>query len=82
MIATFKVNLNGSLFDKVQFSETKFEKIILTAVILEDLKLKTTTFHDLQFSEKYPVRIFQSKNSIEVSDSDTFQKIFAELFIQ
>jgi len=74
--------LSGSLFDNVQFSETKFEEILLIGSILSDLKIKTTIFGDLQFSETYPVRIHKFKKVRKVSDSNSFQEILADFYLE
>jgi len=74
--------LSGGLFDNVQFSETKFEEILLIGLILSDLKIKTTTFGDLQFSETYPVRIHKLKKLEEVSDLTSFQKILVDFYLE
>jgi uncharacterized protein YjbI with pentapeptide repeats len=75
-----QVDLSGGLFIQAQFSETKFEKILLIGLILSDLKIKTTTFHDLDFSEIYPIRIRKLKKVQEVSDSNSFQEILADFY--
>lgn len=69
-----KVDLSASWFGNSQFSETKFEKILLIGAILSDLKIETTTFVHLQFSETYPVRIHKDKlkKLRKVSDSISF----------
>ena len=66
----------------VQFSETKFEGILLIGLILSDLKTKTTTFHDLKFSKTYPVRIYKLNKVREVSISNSFQKILEEFYFE
>ena len=63
---------SGSLFANVQFSETKFEEILLIGLILSDLKIKTTTFHDLEFSETYPVRIHKLKKVRQLNNYKNF----------
>ena len=91
-ICEFKqVDLSGGLFENVQFSETKFEEILLLGSILSDFKRKPTTFSDFQFSQTYPVRIHKLKKLEEVSDSfsglhrktrdahDTFETDFEKL---
>ena len=65
-----------------QFSETKFEEILLIGLILSDLKIKTTTFHDFEFSKTYPVRIHKLKKVREVSDLNSFQEILADFYFE
>ena len=77
-----QVDLSGSLFANVQFSETKFEEILLIGLILSGLKIKTTTFHDLEFSETYPVRIHKLKKVRQVSDSNSFQEILSDFYLE
>ena len=56
-----KVELSWGWLGNSEFSETKFEEVLLPGAILCDLKMKTTTFVDLQFSEKYPIRVHKLK---------------------
>ena len=77
-----QVDLSAGFFMNVQFSETKFEEIFLIGLILSDLKIKTTTFHNLEFSETYPVRIHKLKKVREVSDSNSFQEILADFYLE
>jgi len=77
-----QVDLSGGLFINTQFSEIKFEKILLIGLILSDLEMKTTTFHDLEFSKTYPVRIQKLKKVREVSDSNNFQEILADFYFE
>ena len=72
-----QVDLSNGLFCDVQFSETKFEEILLVRLILSNLKIKTTTFGNLHFSEKYPVRIRKLNKVKEVSDFNSFQEAFS-----
>ena len=77
-----QLDLSDILFTNVQFSETKFEEIILIILILSDLKIKTTTFYDLEFSKTYPVRIHKLKKVREISDSNSFQEILADFYFE
>jgi uncharacterized protein YjbI with pentapeptide repeats len=54
----------------------------LIGLILSDFKIKTTTFHDLEFSKTYPVRIHKLKKVREVSDSNSFQEILADFYFE
>jgi hypothetical protein len=65
------VNLSKLTWASSSFTNpirNKFEEILLIGLILSDLKIKTTTFHDLEFSKTYPVRIHKLKKVREVSD--------------
>ena len=77
-----QVDWSGSLLTNAQFSETKFEEILFIGVILSDLKIKTITFHDLEFSKTYPVRIHKLKKVREVSHSNNFQETLADFYFE
>jgi uncharacterized protein YjbI with pentapeptide repeats len=68
-----QVDLSGSLFTNAQF-RNKIWRNSLIGLILSDLKIKTTTFHDLEFSKTYPVRIHKLKKVRELAIRIVFKK--------
>jgi hypothetical protein len=72
--------LKNSNLITCELRETNWNKVRLESIGFSDMKIHKTTFTNLKFSQTSPSSIGNLEESIQVHDSQTFNKAIKKLF--
>lgn len=74
------LNLKNSNLITCELRETNWNKVRLESIDFSEMKIHKTTFTNLKFSQTSPSSIGNFEESIQVHDSQTFNKAIKKLF--